>query len=103
MKKYGFYLRVWGKDCFMESDKKNRTDAVTLEFLNKIQNHENRFCNIDANTVQYFKARMQPAALEVKTIERGPFAGLRYINIDGENFSYGCDACENPFDVVVVV
>ena len=97
--KTGFYLRAYGCDCFMESDAKNRTKAIALEFLNKIQNHRNRFTNIDDNTIEYVKTRMLHATMEVKALKNG----LRYITIDGEDFSFGCDPCVNPFEECIIV
>lgn len=101
--KTGFYIRAYGKDCFMESNVKNRTKAVALDFLNKIQNHMNRFTNIDDATIEYVRRSMQHATMEVKTIQNGNFAGLKSIDICGDGFSFGCDPCENPFEKCVIV
>lgn len=103
MMKKGFYIRAYGKDCFIESTAKNRTNALALEFVNKIQNKLNRFSNIDNATIEHVRKNMQPATMEVKTIKNGAFAGLQYININGDSFSFGCDPCENPFNVCVIV
>lgn len=103
MMKKGFYIRAYGKDCFIESTAKNRTSALALEFINKIQNRMNRFSNIDNATVEYVRHTMQPATMEVKTIQNGEYAGLQYIVFDGDLFSYGCDPCENPLDVCMIV
>lgn len=97
--KKGFYIHAYGKDCFLESNAKNRTNAIALDFINKIQNKINRFSNIDENTIDYVKKAMRPAIMQIKTLSNG----LQYIDISGENFSFGCDPCENPFDICVIV
>lgn len=103
MIKKGFYIHVYGRDCFIESNAKNRTNDLAIDFLNKIQNKMNRFYNIDNDKIEWAKKAMQPATMEVKTIKSGAFAGLRYIDIVGDSFTFGCDPCENPFDVCVIV
>jgi len=103
MKKQGFYLRAYGFDCFMESDKKNVTNDLAMNFLNKIQNKLNRFYNIDDVTIKQAKQAMRRATMELKTIQNGKFAGLQYIDIYGENFGFGCDPCENPFKRCIIV
>lgn len=85
---YGFHLYIAGRDCFMESAAKNRTDSITLEFLNKIQNKLNRFTNITPEHIKHYKNALTPAKLEIKTIQNGNFAGKEYYNISGENFGY---------------
>jgi hypothetical protein len=100
MKKYGFYCRMYGKDCFMETEQKNRTERLALDFINKVQNKLNSFSNVDENAIKFVKANMRMAWMEVKTLNNG----LSYIDISGENFGgYGCDPCENPFEVCVIV
>lgn len=98
--KYGFYCRMYGKDCFMETEKKNRTDSLALDFINKVQNKLNDFSNVDEHAINIVKNNMRTATMEVKTLKNG----LSYIDISGENFGgYGCDPCENPFEVCVIV
>lgn len=98
--KYGFYCRMYGKDCFMETEKKNRTDSLALDFINKVQNKLNDFSNVDEHAINIVKNNMKTATMEVKTLKNG----LSYIDISGENFGgYGCDPCENPFEVCVIV
>lgn len=100
MKKQGFYLRAYGFDCFMESDKKNVTSDLAMNFLNKIQNRLNRFYNIDDATIKQAKQAICRATMELKTLTNG----LQYIDIYGENFGgYGCDPCKNPFERCVIV
>lgn len=103
MKKYGFYIFAYGKPCFMESNANIRTKALALDFINKIQNKLNRFTLVDEKVIAYVQKQMQHATMELRTIENGNFKGLQYIAIDGENFSSGCDACENPFEKCVIV
>lgn len=98
--KYGFYCRMYGKDCFIETNQKNRTERLALDFINKVQNKLNDFSNVDEHTINLVKNNMRAAAMEVKTLKNG----LSYIDIHGENFGgYGCDPCENPFEVCVIV
>lgn len=99
----GFYMNVYGMDCFMESESKNRTKALALDFVNKIQNKLNRFTNVSDADIEYIRKGMQPATMEVKTIKNGEYAGLRYISIDGDGFSFGTDAYDDPFEYAVIV
>jgi hypothetical protein len=92
MKVYGFYARAYGKDCFYKTDRKNKTTAAALDFINSIQNKLNRFSNIDADTVERFKYSMRPAVLEV----RETASGKKYIDISGVDFGgYGPDGLYN--------
>ena len=101
--KNGFYCRMYGKDCFLVSSKKNRTKALAEDFINKVQNKMNKFYNISEKDVEYVQNAMRNATFEIKTIKNGNFAGLSYYEIIGDNFSYGCDACTNPLDYCCVV
>ena len=102
MEMYGYYIHVYGKDCFIVTDAKKRSSRLAIALLNGVQNRLNRFINISADTVECVKGMMVPATLEVKTIENGKYKGLRYIDISGDGFSFGCDACENPYDKVYI-
>ena len=103
MKKYGFYCRMYGKDCFIETEQTKRTRNIALDFINKVQNYMNEYYHINANDVERVKNAMRPATFEITTIENGSFAGLKYYTIDGENFSYGCDACKNPMENCIAI
>lgn len=103
MKLYGFYCRMYGKDCFIETEQTKRTKNLALYFMNKVQNKMNRFYNIGESGIEKVKNIMQPATFEIKTIQNGKFAGKQYYIIEGEGFSYGCDACDNPMENCVVV
>lgn len=84
--KNGFYIYFRGVDYFYATEKKNKTDALAIDFLNKIQNHLNRFGNINAQTVAYYKKAMQRATCEIRTLQ----SGRKYYEISGKNFSgYG--------------
>lgn len=100
MKKYGFYCRMYGKECFMESEQVYRTERLALEFINKVQNKLNSFSNVDENAIKFVRQNMHWAIMEVKTLKNG----LSYIDIHNDAFGgYGCDPCENPFEVCVIV
>lgn len=101
--KHGFYCRMYGKDCFFETNQTRRTRSLALDFLNKVQNKMNKFTNIDESDIKCVQEAMEKATFEVKTIKNGNFAGLKYYVIEGEMFSYGCDACENPFENCIIV
>lgn len=103
MRLYGFYCRMYGKDCFFETKQMKRTKKLASDFINKVQNKMNRFNNISESDIDFVRNVMELASFELKTIENGKFAGLRYYTIDGENFSYGSDACENPMNSCVIV
>lgn len=101
--KKGFYIYAFGKDCFMESDSKNRTDRLACEFLNKLQASVNCFYDITPDCLARFKEAIRPAKMEVNIIERGKFTGLKYIVFTGENFSVGTDASTNPYESCIIV
>lgn len=103
MKLNGFYCRMYGKDCFFETTQIKRTKKLAMEFINKVQNKMNRFNNIGDNDINYVQNTMRMATFELNTITNGNFKGMRYYEINGENFSYGCDACENPMEGCVIV
>lgn len=105
MKLYGFYLRLFGKDCFFETNQKRITNTLVTKFLDKV---EDRLWNSHSEeyndeVIKHFKMAMRAATFEMKTIEKGSFAGLRYYEINGENFSYGCDPCSNPEEHYILV
>ena len=103
MKKTGFYCRMYGKDCFIETDQTKRTKALALDFINKVQNKMNRFSNISEANIEYIQKNMTKARFLLRTFDEGKLAGLGYYDISGENFSWGCDPCENPMEHCIVV
>lgn len=103
MKKYGFYCRMYGKDCFIETTQTKRTQRLALDFINKVQNKLNVFYNIGEDDIAYVQRAMRNATFELKTIESGNFKGLSYYEINGDEFSYGCDGCTNPMDYCILV
>lgn len=103
MKLYGFYFRMLGKDCFYETNRTRRTNALAMDFINKVQNKMNRFINIADSDIEWVKNGMRKAVFEMKTVEDGEFAGMKYYTIDGENFSFGCDLCEDPTEHYILV
>lgn len=91
----GLYICVGNKEYFWKTDRKNITDKCALEFLNKIQNHMNMFCEILTVDIQRAKRQIMPAVL---TVERTD-GGMEYVNISGENFSgYGDNLQQVFFD-----
>lgn len=94
----GYYVNMYGKDCFIVTDAKNRTKQLALDFINKVQNKLNRFYNIDDQFLLYIQKGMQAATFEIKENRFG-----KYADIKGDGFSFGCDPCENPFDYCVLV
>lgn len=103
MKLNGYFCRMYGKDCFFETNQTRRTDNLALAFVNKVQNKMNRFNHVGENEIAYVKNAMRNATFEIKTIENGNFAGMKYYEINGESFSYGCDICENPMEECILV
>ena len=101
--KHGFYFHFIGKDMFIETEQTKRTKKLALEFINKIQNHMNMFYNVGEEEIAYVQKAMQPATFEIKTIKNGNFTGLSYYEINGDGFSYGCDACVDPMEECVFV
>lgn len=94
--KNGFYIFFRGVDYFYSTEKKNKTDALTLDFLNKIQNHLNVFGNINAETIAYYKTAIQRATCEIRTMKNG----RKYYEISGENFG-GCGSFVNDGQTVI--
>lgn len=103
MKIHGFYCRMYGKDCFFETMQTKRTNKLAMDFINKVQNKKNSFYSISKEDIECVQNAMRKATFEVKSINSGDFAGMRYYSIDGEDFSYGCDACENPMEKCILV
>lgn len=104
MKKHGFYCRMYGKDCFIETKQTRRTDNLAEYFILSVQYKLGWGRPIaDDLSIEHIKNIMRQATFEIKTIENGNFKGLSYYEINGENFSYGCDACENPLKKCVFI
>ena len=101
--KNGYYCRMYGKDCFIETEQQKKTKNLATDFINKVQNKMNRLDNINEKDIEYVQKSMRKATFEIKPIKNGSFAGLSYYDINGENFSYGCDACENPLNECILV
>ena len=104
MKKYGFYCWMYGRDCFIETKQTRRTDNLAEDFIISVQFKLgwNRLVADDLS-IEHVKNTMRPATFEIKTIENGDFAGLKYYEINGESFGYGCDACENPMEHCIAI
>lgn len=108
MKKYGFYCMLFGKDCFIETEQKNRTRKLAEDFLEAVCYALNKTSDIKCIVIkpldiEYIQTVMRRASFEVKTIKNGNFAGLSYYEIEGENFNYGCDPCENPMEKCILI
>ena len=105
MKRHGFYCRMYGKDCFLETEQKNRTKKLAEDFILLVEFAIGKETIVDAmeKNIEYVQNTMQKASFEIKTIKNGNFSGMSYYEIDGENFNYGCDACENPMEKCVLV
>ena len=104
MIKNGFYCRMYGKDCFIETEQTRKSNKLAEDFILSVQfklGMINRFAN-DKN-IEYVKNSMKKATFEIKTIKNGNFAGLSYYEINGENFSYGYDSCENPMENCILI
>lgn len=102
MKQNGFYICLLSKDCFLVSNAKTRTKKLAEEFLQKLEQKTGQNIRIDDYTIELVRKTMIPATMELKTIENGNFAGLQYIDINGDGFCFGCDPCENPYEKVIV-
>ena len=102
--KHGFYCRMHGKDCFIVTDQTRRTRKLAEDFIIAVRYALN-WLNVSANDadVEYVKNAMRFATFEMKTIENGNFKGLSYYEINGDGFSYGCDACDNPMKYCIVI
>lgn len=93
--KYGFYCRMYGKDCFIETKQERISRRLAIDFINKVQNKMNDFSNIGEREIEYVLCRMKKATMEFVTLRNG----LSYIEIRGKEFGgCGVDPCENPFE-----
>ena len=90
-----FYMFSHGIDFIMETEHKNITDKIAIEFLNKIQNHFNRFYNISDEDITLVKRHILPGYYEIKSLNSGIFAGREYVNIHTKNGCFGCDPCDD--------
>ncbi len=104
MKKHGFYVSMYGRDCFIETTQKYKTDKLAEDFILCVQFKLgwNRLV-ADDFSIEHIKNTMRPATFEIKTIENGDFQGLQYYEINGEDFSFGCDACKNPMEKCIAI
>lgn len=94
-----------GRDCFIETNQTRKTKKLARDFIFSVQhelfNIHYPICN--DNDIEYIQKSMRTATFELKTIQNGNFAGNSYYEINGENFSYGCDACKNPMEKCVFI
>lgn len=103
MKKYGFYCRMFGKDCFYETNQTRRTKNLAKDFIISVEFALGKPQFVNDVVIEYAQNDMRKATFELKTIENGNYKGLKYYEINGENFSYGCDSCENPLVECVLI
>lgn len=89
----GFYMYMFGKDCFIETKQTKKSKRLALEFINAIQNKQNKFYNITDGDIEYVMYCMDKATLEFREGKRG-----RDINIYGNAWG-GCGTDILPFDV----
>lgn len=96
--KKGYYVFMYGKDCFIETDARKRIKTLAADFINKVQNKLNRFYNVSEQDIEYVRQNMEFATFELKSCKFG-----KYIDIKGDDFMFGCDPCNNPFDECILV
>ena len=104
--KKGYTMFAMGKDIFFETDREKKTDKFAEEFIEKfVKKYDKLKLNIVNynELVSYIKYAMKPCVMVEKTIENGNFKGLKYIELNGENFSNGTDVCKNPYDEIFYV
>lgn len=99
----GYYVKMYGKDCFLITLQDKRTTRLALNFINLVQNKLNRFVTISDSYVEYVKNQMMKATLERCTITKGDFSGLKYFKIVGNNFSMTSKPLDNPEEDVIIV
>lgn len=99
----GYYIKMYGKDCFLITLQDKRTNRLALNFINLIQNKLNRFVNISDTYIDYVKNQMVKATLERCIIAKGEFSGLKYFKIVGNNFSMTSEPLDNPEEDVIIV
>jgi hypothetical protein len=101
----GFYCRMYGKDCFFETNQARRTKKLAEDFILSVQykTFVNGCPHYGDKDIEWVQKNMKHAIFEMKTIQKGNFTGLSYYEISGEDFSYGCDPCENPMERCILV
>lgn len=96
----GYYFSIGSKEFFFKTDRKRKDQAFAQELAGKFL--DKMGCKLP-DYPHYFWNGLRPATLEVHTISGGNFAGMQWISIDGDNFSFGTDAMENPFEKIIVL
>lgn len=100
----GFYTRYFGRDCFLQTDKTRRTDALAKEFIEKIYKRAGVTTQSPTEAeIKYIKARMDRRQMIVTEHSGGWWDGLKDITFRNEWATCGCDACADPFEVCYVV
>lgn len=99
----GYYIRMYGKDCFLVTLQDKRTNRLALNFINLVQNKLNCFVDISESYVEYVKSHMIKASLEKCIITKGNFSGLKYFKINGKDFSMTSEPLDNPEEDVIIV
>ena len=97
--KQGFYMYMFGKDCFIETSQTKKSKRLAMEFVNAIQHKRNKFHNITDGDLEYVMYCMDRATLELREFKKG-----RDIEIHGELFGgHGTNILPfeiNPYDEI---
>ena len=78
----GFNVFTGRKDIFVALDSNRRDDRTAMEFLNRFQNHENNFSEINQTVIDWTKKHMVKASYELVTTANG-FKYHKVVTKDG--------------------
>jgi hypothetical protein len=71
MKKYGFYCRMYRKDCFYVTNQTRRTKNLAKDFIISIQFQLGKPQFVNDDMLERVQNDMRKATFELKTIENG--------------------------------
>ena len=98
--KQGFYMWMFGKDCFIETKQVKKSRRLALEFINAIQNKRNTFYNITEGDINYVMYSMDKATLELREWKKGRDIEIYGSAWGGKGTSI-CPLNENPYDKIL--
>ena len=99
----GYYLRAFGKECFFITSQQRVTLKLAEKFLKLILVKLGIYYELPATKIYQAKDCMSPARISEHTILRGEFAGLKYLQVDGKDFTYTTNVSSNPYNDIIIV
>lgn len=97
MEKYGFHVWLFRRDCFIETDRTKRTNALAEEFLNKIKSALGLQFETTPNDIALMRAKMLPCKAKMTVFPNGKktvvFTGTK----PDAWFVCGSESSEDPY------